>query len=423
MSKSGQAPAMAECTKCRIRHTRPVGVRCRRNLNSSAPVVESVHDSVHMDLQSQPGSSQGHRSTSVAPTHSTSPSGRADASTTHPDKDPMDSKLDLILRKMEKLEEKNSELERKFHGRSPSKSTSRVTHSSPKRTHKCSTSCSSTKHKKSKSHRASNVASFNSSDEFLEESSIQGLAEDSQTADESAAPRDRVSMEYLKANDRVQRQVQRQLEKLQGRSRGASEGNSKFKSGLHRSGDNAVRHIIGWPHHYCFPSTGGKLPEYKDLSPLQFMVGFLGCLQDESSNSIRNNMIEYGRHLFQDALETNWTTAKHAHMVLLQEIERGKCSWRSPDMVEKIRIRNTARIIATKPAIVQHKASKGSKDKICTDFNAGSCSFTADHVVDGVIVKHACSYCHQTVGKLCLHRMQDCIRKKNSTSKDNNKSN
>ena len=56
----------------------------------------------------------------------------------------------------------------------------------------------------------------------------------------------------------------------------------------------------------------------------------------------------YGRHLFQDALETNWTTARHAHMILLQDIERGKCSWRDPDQSEKVQICNTARVIQPK---------------------------------------------------------------------------
>ena len=50
---------------------------------------------------------------------------------------------------------------------------------------------------------------------------------------------------------------------------------------------------------------GGSLPENKDLSPLHFMVGFLGCIQEETINTVRDSMLEYGRHLFQDAIETN----------------------------------------------------------------------------------------------------------------------
>ena len=35
------------------------------------------------------------------------------------------------------------------------------------------------------------------------------------------------------------------------------------------------------------------------------------------SNTIR--MLEYDRNLLQDAVETNWTTTHHAHLVLLQK--------------------------------------------------------------------------------------------------------
>ena len=157
----------------------------------------------------------------------------------------MESKLDLILKKMEQLEEKNTELKMKLHKQSTAKSTSKPSHSSPKSSHRCSTSCSSHKVKKSKTHKASNAASLNSSDEFLEDSSINGFNNDSQTADDSVVSRDHVSMEYLRSDDRVQRQVQCQLERLQGKPRIGSEGKHNFKSGLHWSGDNAVRHIIG----------------------------------------------------------------------------------------------------------------------------------------------------------------------------------
>ena len=103
---------------------------------------------------------------------------------------------------MEQLEEKNTELQIQFYKQSTIKSTSKPSYSSPKRSHRCSSSCSSHKYKKSKIYRLSNAASLNSSDECLEDSSINGLNNDSQTADESVASRDHVSMEYLRSNDR-----------------------------------------------------------------------------------------------------------------------------------------------------------------------------------------------------------------------------
>ena len=51
---------------------------------------------------------------------------------------------------------------------------------------------------------------------------------------------------------------------------------------------------------------------------------------------VRSNMLEYSKHLLQDALEMYWATARHAHLILLQDIERDKCSRRGPDAIEKI---------------------------------------------------------------------------------------
>ena len=42
-------------------------------------------------------------------------------------------------------------------------------------------------------------------------------------------------------------------------------------------------------------------------------------------------MMEYARHILQDALETNWGTARHANLIVFQDVERGKLSWRNPD--------------------------------------------------------------------------------------------
>ena len=138
-----------------------------------------------------------------------------------------------------------------------------------------------------------------------------------------------------------------------------------LKSGLHRARDNEVKVAILLPHHHCFPSQGGNLPEFKDLSRLQFMVGFLDCLQEEASNLVRNNMIEYDRHLFQDAIETNWATARHARLVLLQDTERGKCvirpgSFSQKPMYKKVvsslKIKFTRTLIVT---VANHRPHSG----------------------------------------------------------------
>ena len=122
-------------------------------------------------------------------------------------------------------------------------------------------------------------------------------------------------------------------------------------------------------------------------------------------------MLEYGRHLLQDAVETNCATDHHAHLVLLQDIERGKCSTHRPDTVEKVTVGNTARVISQKSSANTDKTGKiTTKDKICLKYNANGCKFASDHVIDGQIVKHACSHCFKEVDKFYYHKLQDCIR-------------
>ena len=286
--------SVANCTKCGIRHPRPVGVRCRRNLNSSTPVADPDNSSLHVEFQNLPGPSQAETSTP--------PQTRA-ANTSA-----MDSKLDLkmeqieaknaelelkiqqpstILKKMEQIEAKNAELELKIQQPSTSSAAS-LTHSSPKRSHRCSSVCSSDHRKRSRTQRVSHSALSDTSDEYIEGNFLGNTIDQPSQLRASASSNSQVSVDFLKTNEKVQRQVQRQLQKLQGQQCRGTEGKHSIKSGLHRVGDNAVKQLISWPHHYCFPSAGGQLPEYKELSPLQFMISFLGCLQDESSATVKS---------------------------------------------------------------------------------------------------------------------------------------
>ena len=101
--KNSTKMAMADCSKCGIKHARPVGVRCHRNFDISAPPAEgysTLAEEVNPSMPSivQPSTSAGSSDTNMSSTLSTSMAGQ------------VQSKLDLILKKMEDLETKNSEL-------------------------------------------------------------------------------------------------------------------------------------------------------------------------------------------------------------------------------------------------------------------------------------------------------------------------
>ena len=167
-------------------------------------------------------------------------------------------KLHHLLKNIESIESENSELERKLSSTCVSHTSSQMSHSSPQKSYKCASDCfriNTTKNVKLHHQMMTHWMFLHTSQSYHS-----GIA----------------SLDYLKSDDRIQWKVQKKLQQLQGTSRTALSGNKTVKSGLHRSGDNNVKKEIGWPHHFSFPGqSGSQLPDYQDLSPLQFMVGYV----------------------------------------------------------------------------------------------------------------------------------------------------
>ena len=100
--------------------------------------------------------------------------------------------------------------------------------------------------------------------------------------------------------------------------------------------------------------------------------------------------MEYVRHLFQDAIETNWVTAWHSSFYRI--LNRTNVFGGDLYTVEKVRIQNTARVIQTESMGTHHKLIRMHLRRKL-NFNANNYKLH-DHTVDGVIGKHACSCFH-----------------------------
>ena len=90
-----------------------------------------------------------------------------------------------------------------------------------------------------------------SDDELSSLSSRQGSSTQISQLDDTSATQP--SLQLLRENDRTQRKVQKHLEQLQGRHRGSEASGKSIKSGLHHSGDNAVKLRLPGPTTSVFP--------------------------------------------------------------------------------------------------------------------------------------------------------------------------
>ena len=111
-----------------------------------------------------------------------------------------------------------------------------------------------------------------------------------------------------------------------------------------------MRRNISWPQDFC-TTVNGKQPTYDDLSALQWMQGFIYCVLDENNPKIRTNMLLHGGSVLQDAIELSFPTAKRAHGVVLQEIEKGVLNWDKLDEIERVKSQNAQRILASSSGI------------------------------------------------------------------------
>ena len=80
------------------------------------------------------------------------------------------------------------------------------------------------------------------------------------------------------------------------------------------------------------------------MSLEQWVQGMIFCILEQNDEKSKENMLMYFALLMQDAIELSASTARRAHAAVLQEMERGKLTWLEPDLVEKVKVRNTQRI-------------------------------------------------------------------------------
>ena len=256
---SKQIGVVAHCSKCGVKHQRPVGVRCRRNLNLSAPVIADLQ---HEDVPDYPSTGPVQQSNDTAAEAATADaSGASNTSKVSQ----VESKLDLILQKVQDLESKNVQLEQKIQEQhSSTDKLHRFTHSSPKRS-SSSANRGPPKHMHRRRHAKQVRVEESSDEEFSDLTSPRGSSTHISHYSDSFASQP--SLQLLKEDERTQRKVQQQLERLQGQHRGAATSGKTIKSGLLRSGDNAVKQKYHGPITTVFPMQEENYQNIRNSRP------------------------------------------------------------------------------------------------------------------------------------------------------------
>ena len=207
---------------CGTKHPRPVGNRCIITLNVSAPNItehQSSEEESNDSITQTRNAAQGDTSEPAVPQGG-------------PQLSQMETKLEMILKKMQNLEHKNQALEQQFAAQEVATS-SILSHSLPKRSHKCSKACPASAAKKRRARQRVQLHS-------LEES----RDEDNSTMTHSSVHASRTLIPQSNFSSRITTHVRlrsnwRGFKDFHGRHL-HNQGKS-LKSGLQRAGDNDVK--------------------------------------------------------------------------------------------------------------------------------------------------------------------------------------
>ena len=221
-------------------------------------------------------------------------------------------------------------------------------------------------------------------------------------------PRETAIISRVKGNLKIQAEVDKCLQAYHNVSRTDFTGksNTAIKSGCFRAGIAKIKQSISWPQ----VNVGNKQPAYDEMSLEQWVQGMLFCVLEQTDSKNKDTMLMYFALLMQDAIELSANTARRAHAAVLQEMERGKLSWAEPDLVEKVKIRNTQRIFHGQKTAL----SPMVQTQCYTHFNKGHCKYDNEHVANGILYQHYCSFCMKETQKKYDHPLCKCLRVKNS---------
>ena len=186
--------------------------------------------------------------------------------------------------------------------------------------------------------------------------------------------------------------------------RGAAARRKPQKSGRKHTAADRVKVPVEWPHYHTYRGPSKDMAAYDDLTVTKFVHGFVTDLlagrPDAGNQAIP---LRHLPHLMLDATDFGWEAARHAHGVVLQEMEAGCLTWNDEDAIGDIRRLYCQRFARFAPTVDTGAPTVTKGPLYCVSFQEGKCSHSTDHNTARGPVRHICAYCLRVQGCALKH--------------------
>ena len=187
----------------------------------------------------------------------------------------------------------------------------------------------------------------------------------------------------------------------------------RAKSGRKRTAADLVKVAVEWLHYHTYRGPGKDMDAYDDLTVTEFVHGFVTTLLASHADARgKNTQLRHLQHLILDATDFGREAARHAHGVILQEMEAGRITWADEDNIQDLRHLYCQCFVRSTPSAPSHAAPNMTKGPLfCLSFQNDKCPFNGDHNRTRGWVRHICAYCLRVQGAAFKHSEAACRRK------------
>ena len=114
--------------------------------------------------------------------------------------------------------------------------------------------------------------------------------------------------------------------------------------------------LIDWPQNFILTGAHKTRPTYDDLTIIQWVSGFVRCIQQEKSIGNRDLMLDHIGNLVEDTSDFSWDSAAHA--ILLTNMEANRVKWSVTEKIDRLHRAHAQRHISHNQASATHSFAK-----------------------------------------------------------------
>ena len=204
------------------------------------------------------------------------------------------------------------------------------------------------------------------------------------------------------------------------------------KSGRDRTGgDDNCRIYVPWPQEHCYVGPNRVRVRYDELTQAQFSTGLLNIIESENDECTRKNMTKLVASMHQDICDYSYIPVRGALAVCLSAIEDGRASWKDYDTLFNLKKQylltsesrssnyvnsSSSRSPRGNNQSTGHSSQNQNQVRLCRNFNNGKCAQSHGHTHSGISYSHYCAFCIKQ-GSFFPHSEQNC--KKRAKMNDN----